>query len=264
MNEVVVITGSTRGIGLCLAVGFLSAGCRVVLSGREENASPKLESQLAQYSGQWIYVPCDVRSTAAIEALWTAAAERFGGVDHWLNNAGRNAPYALLHDTPPDCIDALFETNIGGVVHGSRIAARNMLLQGRGTIWNMEGLGSNDMIQARTILYGTSKRALTYFTKGLAKELAGTPVRACLLSPGMMLTDFITKTAEGEPSDVLSDKGFRFVFNALGDRPETVAAFFVPRMIRNRRNGIRLAWLTGVKSTARFLLAPFRKRNLIP
>jgi len=63
---------------------------------------------------------------------------------------------------------------------------------------------------------------------------------------------------------VLKDKGFRFVFNALGDRPETVAAFLVPRMLRNRRNGARIVWLTGPKVIARFLLAPFRHRHLLP
>ncbi len=264
MSQAIVITGSTRGIGRCMAVEFLRRGCRVVASGRPAEPPEDLRAALAPFDGNWTYVSCDVRSTAALENLWTEAAAFGGGVDVWINNAGRNAPHEWLADTAQDPVDDLFATNVGGVVHGSRIAARGMLAQGRGAIWNMEGLGSNDMIQVKTILYGTSKRALTYFTQGLAKELEGTPVRAGRLSPGMMLTDFITKSADGEPAPVLRDKSFRFVFNALGDRPETVAAFLVPRMLRNRRNGAQIAWLTGPKAFARFLLAPFRHRNLIP
>lgn len=60
------------------------------------------------------------------------------------------------------------------------------------------GLGSNDMIIEQTILYGTSKGSLTYFTKGMAKELKDSPVKIGRLSPGMMLTDFITKSPTGE------------------------------------------------------------------
>jgi short-subunit dehydrogenase len=127
----------------------------------------------------------------------------------------------------------------------------------------MEGLGSNNMIQPKTILYGTTKHALTYFTKGLAKELAGTPVMAGRLSPGMMLTDFITKTPDGEKSPAIEENNFKKIFNILADRPETVAAFFIPRILKNKRNNAHIVWLTGGKSMLRFTTAAFRKRKLI-
>ena len=116
-----------------------------------------------------------------------------------------------------------------------------MLKQGHGAIYSMEGLGSNDMIQKKTILYGTTKRALTYFMKGLAKELAGSGVIAGRLSPGMMLTDFITKTPDGTIAAIETDASFRKIFNILADKPETVAAFFVPRMLRNTKNDRQIA-----------------------
>lgn len=127
----------------------------------------------------------------------------------------------------------------------------------------MEGLGSNDMIQVKTILYGTSKRALTYFTRALAKELEGTSVKAGRLSPGMMLTDFLTKTPDGEASPVLNDNKFKFIFNTLGDKPETVAKFFIPKMLSDTKNDSHIERLTTRKSFARFLCVPFKKRKLI-
>jgi short-subunit dehydrogenase len=132
------------------------------------------------------------------------------------------------------------------MIFGSQIAAVGMLKQGHGAIYSMEGLGSNNMIQVNTILYGTTKHALTYFMKGLAKELENTGVIAGRLSPGMMLTDFITKTPDGEQSEVVRDKKFKKVFNILADK-----------------NDAQIAWLTSGKAAWRFVTAGLRKDRLI-
>jgi short-subunit dehydrogenase len=129
--------------------------------------------------------------------------------------------------------------------------------------YSMEGLGSNDMIQPKTILYGTTKRALRYFMKGLARELEGTGVIAGRLSPGMMLTDFITKTPDGETSEVILDDKFKRMFNTLADKPETVAKFFIPRILSNTKNDALFAWLTNARAAWRFMTASQRKDRLI-
>ena len=109
----------------------------------------------------------------------------------------------------------------------------------------------------------TAPDSLTYFTKGLAKELEGTNVFAGRLSPGMMLTDFTTKTPEGERSPVIDNQGFRKIFNILADRPETVSVFLVGRMLKNNRNNASIAWLTNSKAMMRFAVSSFKKRKLI-
>jgi short-subunit dehydrogenase len=149
------------------------------------------------------------------------------------------------------------------MIYGSQIAAAEMLKQGHGAIYSMEGLGSNNMIQVKTILYGTTKCALTYFMKGLAKELDGTGIIAGRLSPGMMLTDFITKTPDGQQSEVISDKNFKKIFNILADKPETVAQFFIPKILSNTKNDVRITWLTNRKAAWRFFTAGLRKGRLI-
>ena len=259
----IVITGSTRGIGLAMAKEFLKAGCRVTLSGRGDTLPQSAQDALAAYVEYYQYIPCNVRQMAQLQALWDAAVQRFDGVDIWINNAGQNAPHAMVADTQEQYVRGVIETNLLGMIYGSQVAARVMLAQGFGAIYSMEGLGSNDMIQVKTILYGTTKRALTYFMKGLAKELAGSGVIAGRLSPGMMLTDFITKTPDGAVAAIETDRSFQTIFNILADRPETVAAFFVPRILQNTRNDRQIAWLTGGKTTWRFLCAPFRKRRLV-
>ncbi|MEA4869205.1 3-phenylpropionate-dihydrodiol/cinnamic acid-dihydrodiol dehydrogenase [bioreactor metagenome] len=259
----IVITGSTRGIGLAMAKEFLRAGCRVTLSGRGETLAQGTRETLRAFEGSYQYVPCNVQQISQLQALWNAATDRFGAVDIWINNAGQNVPHERIADTEERYVREVVETNLLGMVFGAQVAARGMLKQGYGAIYSMEGLGSNDMIQIKTVLYGTSKRALTYFMKGLAKELAGSGVIAGRLSPGMMLTDFITKTPDGAPAAIETDGSFQKIFNILADRPETVAAFFVPRILRNTKNDRQIAWLTGCKSARRFLCAPFRKRKLI-
>ena len=259
----VVITGSTRGIGLAMAKEFLKAGCQVTLSGRHNVISDTLLKDLEVFGNQTHYVPCNVKSKSDVETLWHVASEKCGRIDIWINNAGQNSPHEYCYDIESSYVDALIDTNMKGVIFGSQVAAKNMLTQGGGQIWNMEGLGSNDMIQEKTILYGTTKRALTYFTKGLAKELKNTAVKAARLSPGMMLTDFITKTPDGFESAVLKDKNFQFIFNVLGDKPETVASFFIPRILGNTKNDAHVVWLTNMKIMWRFLTIPFVKRHLI-
>lgn len=259
----VVITGSTRGIGLSMAREFLLAGCNVTLSGRGEKLSDEACSALSSFEGKYIYVPCNVQEKSSLQNLWDASLTKWGGIDIWINNAGQNTPHMFSWETGETYTENAIKTNITGMIYGSQISAAGMLKQGQGAIYSMEGLGSNNMIQPKTILYGTTKHALTYFMKGLAKELEGTGVIAGRLSPGMMLTDFITKTPNGVRSEVILDEKFKKLFNILADKPETVAKFFVPRMISNTKNDARIAWLTNIKAAWRFITAGFRKNRLI-
>lgn len=259
----VVITGSTRGLGLEMAKEFIKAGCKVTISGSKPESFVKVKNELTNFEDQYIYLTCNVREIDDIKNLWKKSVEKWGKVDIWINNAGQNSPRESLWNTPDEYMDAVVDTNIKGIMYGSKVAAQHMLNQGHGQIWNMEGLGSNGMIIEQTILYGTSKCALTYFTKGLAKELKNTSVKVGRLSPGMMLTDFITKSPTGEVSSVTQDNRFRRVFNTLGDRPETVAKFFVPRILNNTKQDAHLVWLTNIKSSKRFIMATFKKRELL-
>jgi short-subunit dehydrogenase len=259
----VVITGSTRGIGLSMAAEFLQSGCNVTLSGRGETLSEAAHSSLSSFEGKFIYIRCNVQKKASLQTLWDASLEKWGRIDIWINNAGQNTPHMFAWETGETYTENLIDTNITGMILGSQVAAAGMLKQGYGAIYSMEGLGSNNMIQVKTIMYGTTKHALTYFMKGLAKELKGTGVIAGRLSPGMMLTDFITKTPDGTRSEVISDEKFKKVFNMLADKPETVAKYFIPKMLKNTKNNARIAWLTNRKAAWRFITAGTRKDRMI-
>jgi len=244
MNKNIVITGSTKGIGLEMAKKFLEAGCKVTISGRKSVMNDELLQILNKYKDKYIYVQCDVKDKDNLQKLWDVSQKKWSTVDIWINNAGVNVPHKNV-----------WETDI--------CYTENMLKQKSGAIYSMEGLGSNNMWQVKTILYGTTKCALTYFMIGLAKELKESGIIVGRLSPGMMLTDFITKGPEGEESLHLENNSFKKIFNILGDKPETVAEFFIPKILKNSKNGKRIAWLTNTKTMIRFISAPFHKRKLI-
>ncbi len=232
----IVITGSTRGIGYEMAKEFLRNNCHVTLSGRGNVLSDKVFKELSDYKDNFIYVSCDVTSESNIQNSWDIS----------------------FNDTK-----SVVTINLIGMIYGSQIAVCGMLNQGFGSIYSMEGLGSNNMIQAKTIHYGTTKHALTYYMKGLSKELKNTSIIVGRLSPGMMLTDFITKDKNGNEADLLTDKKFIKIFNILADKHETVAKFFIPKMLNNTKTNYQIAWLTNRKVISRFLLAGFRKKRLI-
>ena len=157
-------------------------------------------------------------------------------VDVWINNAGLSNPRRDVWELPAESIGDVAGANVLGVMHGSRVAMRGMLGQGHGQIYNMEGLGSDGWVMPGAILYGATKSALTYFTKGLVKETRKSPVRVCFLGPGMVTTDLL---AGGESADF--DDGQKRIANILADRVETVAPYLVERILANDRHGARIA-----------------------
>lgn len=112
----IVITGSTRGIGLAMAREFLQAGCRVTLSGRGQDISQYVQDELIRFKDQYIYVPCNVQKKSALQNLWDASVRKWGQIDIWINNAGQNAPYAFSFDTDQCYVENIISTNITGMI----------------------------------------------------------------------------------------------------------------------------------------------------
>ena len=110
-------------------------------------------------------------------------------------------------------------------------------------------------------IYGTSKRAITYFFNALAKEVKGKnlPIQIGLLAPGIMITDFITHSM-GEQKFELSEKTKK-VYNILGDYPDVIARFLVDKIDSNTKNNVKFNWLTNGKASFRFMTSGFNKRD---
>ncbi len=255
--KTVVITGSSRGIGFGLAKALLARNCQVVISGRGAAALEAARVALIGQGGSVVAKTCDVSRMDQVEALWSAAVGRFGTVDVWINNAGMVTPRLRLDAVSEADIDAVVATNLMGVVKTTKVVMTRMLAQGGGRIYNFEGFGSDGMTAPGLTLYGATKRAVTYFTKSMGKELADTPVKIGTISPGIVATDLL----QAEMKDASEAERVRSMklYNILGDRVETVAPFIADGVVAGE-DAIR--WLTMPKAMGRFMTAGFRKRDI--
>ncbi len=257
----VVITGGTRGLGFALAERFLEMGYSVTVSGLHNNSVQRAADNLA-HAGQRVQcLQCDVTQHDNVSDLWKRAHEHWGLVDIWINNAGIVQPETEVWKVSDVDAKAVIATNLLGMIYGSQVASAGMIQQGHGTIFNMEGFGSGDEMRSGLTIYGTSKRALTYFSRALAKELRHTPIKVGLLSPGMVVTDLVKHPA-GQGAEAPPRPEVMRIFNILGDTPETVSLFLAKRIAADPPTGTRISWLTRRKIVWRFLKSRLVRRDL--
>ena len=259
-GKVIVITGGSRGIGLGLAREFIARGARVAICGRSQASVDSAVERLG-VPDRAVGVRADVTSEADMVTLWDHAIAAFGRVDVWINNAGISSPRRAFHELELKVAREVVETNLVGVMTGTRVAVRAMLAQGHGQLWNSEGFGSTGQKAPNMAPYGASKRAVTYFTEAIQKDLEGTPIQVNLLSPGIVATDLLLDDYAGQPEQL---EKARKIFNILGDRVETVTPWLAERVLATEKGGIRVAWLTPRKAALRFATAAFRKRDIFP
>ena len=259
-GKVVVVTGSTKGIGRGMAREFLKRGHNVVVSGRSQGAVDEAVADLskdAANGAKALGVPCDVTDYAQVQAMWDKATAAFGRVDIWINNAGMSNSRFPIGELLQDEVEAVPRTNLIGTMNGSQIALKGMKAQGNGDLYNFEGYGSNGTKQKGMSLYGCTKFAITYFTKCLIKETKNSPVRVGYMSPGIVITDLSIRD-----KTKVSPKQWAFtvmIYNILADRVETVTPWLVENVLANTKHGARIAWLAPGKSIWRFLKSRFLK-----
>ena len=261
--KTVVITGSARGLGLEMAKEFRKNEFNVVISDLQEEKLLEAKSELEKIEakGEILEVTCDVTKEEDLQRLMDTAVEKFDVIDIWINNAGVNQPMVPIWEVETEKINRLVDIDLKGAMIGSKIAMKQMIKQGHGQIYGIEGYGSNDAMMLGLSVYGTSKRGLTYFLKALAKEVEEKKlnIQIGLLSPGIMITNFITHSV-GDEEFELPEKTKK-VYNILGDYPDVIAKFLVEKMIENKKNGVRINWLTNRKAAFRFMTSSFNKRN---
>jgi short-subunit dehydrogenase len=192
----IVITGSSKGIGLGLAQAFLEQQQAVVISGRNSTDLQRTLQQLQhRFPAALIHaVTCNVTQIHELQTLWDEAIQHFGAVQIWINNAGSCTATLDFKDLAAADIQTVVQTNILGSMFGSQVALNGMLAQGYGQIFNMEGWGTRGEWSAGMTVYATTKRAVGYFSQALFKETKQTNIQVGTLSPGMVATDLLVSS----------------------------------------------------------------------
>ncbi len=257
-----VVTGGTRGIGAALVRFFLKSGWNVAYSGTSDatvqNSLQSLEGHFERR--RYAAFKCDVTAEADLVSLWDGAVKNFGSVNIWVNNAGRSNDQTPFHKLEPDVFTRIIDTNVKGLMLATHLAYNRMLAQGFGAIYNMEGLGSDGRRITGLTPYGTSKRAVRYFSDAFAAEVKKGPVIVGTISPGMVLTDLTMTQVRNDPEN---SRQLIKIYNILANEADTVAPFLVRKMIANKKNGAKISWLTTGKVIGRFLFAPFSRRDIV-
>ena len=225
----VVVTGSTKGLGLALVEEFLQTGsARVLVNSRSAERVQAVVAQLQAQHGaaRVVGFAADVAVAADVEALASYAVEQLGGVDAWINNAGTNGyTFTRLVDTPAATVASVVTTNLLGTLLCSRAAALLMSMQpSGGCIFVMEGAGSDGGATPKYAAYGATKASMPQLTRSLEKEFADGRVAVHALSPGMVKTEIIDAG-----KDAFGAQG-RFFVNALCEPPAYAASVLVPQI----------------------------------
>lgn len=262
--KTVVITGSARGFGYAMIELFRKKDFNVVLCDINETALNEAKNKLEAISGKGkiFSFKVDVTVESDIKRLIDETLKETKTIDIWINNAGVNQTNEPIWNVSQEVIDRLIDIDLKGTILCSKLISKVMIEQKFGQIFNVEGFGSNNAYITGLSIYGTSKRAVTYFTEALAHECEELKTNICVgkITPGIMITNFI-HTSLGDGKEITLDNKTKKVYNILGDYPETIAEFMVDKIINNNKNNVKFTWLTNRKATWRFMTSSFNKRD---
>lgn len=262
--KTVIITGSARGFGYEMIKLFRNNNFNTVICDIDENALKAAKEELEKEigNGKVLAIKADVTNESDVQNLIDETLKNVETIDIFINNAGVNQPNKPIWEVDTKSIDRLIDIDLKGTILCSKLIMPIMIKQGYGQIFNVEGYGSNDAKSVGLSIYGTTKRAVTYFTEALAfeNEKLNTNVKIGKITPGIMITNFIT-TALGNGEKIELPEKTKKVYNILGDYPETIANYIVPRVINNTKNNAKIVWLTNRKAFFRFMSAGFSKRD---
>ena len=191
-GKTALVTGSTSGIGLGLAVELARQGANVMLNGFGNIDAAKAE--VAALGGKVSYHGADMSKPAEIEALVRACEAEFGAVDILVNNAGIQH-VAQIEDFPVDRWDAIIAINLSSAFHTTRAALPGMKARNWGRVLNIASVHGL-VASAQKSAYVAAKHGLVGFTKSAALECATTGVTHNAICPGWVLTPLVQKQVD--------------------------------------------------------------------
>ena len=188
-GKTALVTGSTSGIGLGIAIELAKQGANIVMNGFGDVEGPK--AQITAHGVKVEYHGADMSKPAEIEAMMQFAAEKFGGVDILVNNAGIQHT-SSIKDFPVERWDAIIAINLTSAFHTTRLAIPYMTQKNWGRIINIASVHGLVASKDKSA-YVAAKHGIVGLTKVTALELATTGVTANAICPGWVLTPLVQK-----------------------------------------------------------------------
>lgn len=185
-DQIVLVSGGSRGIGRALAEGFVERGAQVIIAGREAGTLEETARQLAHGKHPVHTIVCDVARPQDVDDMVDAVIREHGRVDTLLNVAGVNKRMKVEQYTV-DEYDWILDINLRGAFLTAQACGRHMLGHGAGCIVNVDSLNTYAPLKGVTP-YAMSKGGLTMMTRGMAAEWGPRGVRVNAIAPGFFPT----------------------------------------------------------------------------
>jgi len=223
-DKVVVVTGSTRGIGFAIARSSAQAGARVVVNSRSQESVDRALAQLreqvpgATFSG----FAANIGHSWEVEALMSHAIMAHHGIDVWFNNAGVSNGYRPLTEESAEEIHDLVTINVIGTMYGAKYLIP-YFREHRGYLMNMAGRGWKGEGPPWTTAYAASKAAVASLTRSLSAENRDCDrISINAFVPGMVDTDFYRDEMVVSPRLAHTSDNVRLALDAFGVPVEQV------------------------------------------
>ncbi|MFH7595633.1 SDR family oxidoreductase [Streptomyces racemochromogenes] len=201
-GKTALVTGAGSGIGRAIALAFAAEGARVVAAGRTAAPLEETAALIAAAGGTAAAVPADVTDSGRLAALVRESADRFGGLDIAVNNAGILRGTVPAADIAEEDWDAVLRTNVTGVWLAMKHEIAHMRANGGGVIVNVaSNLGAHTRIP-NAAAYVTSKAAVAALTRAAALDHIRDGVRINAVSPGATAAPMSLRPGETEAERV--------------------------------------------------------------
>jgi 3-oxoacyl-[acyl-carrier protein] reductase len=183
-GQTAVVTGASQGLGKAIATALAAAGAKVACVARSADKLAETVSAITSAGGQAEAFPCDVKESAAVDALIDGLAEKWGKIDILVNNAGVTRDTLLPRMSDQDWDDVI-NTNLRGSFLFARACSRHMMRARYGRVINISSV-SGLMGNAGQTNYSASKAGIIGFTRSMSRELAGRKVTINAVCPGFI------------------------------------------------------------------------------
>ena len=188
-GKVALVTGGSRGIGKSIAAALGRAGARVTIVSRKEASVTAACEELAAAGIDASGLAINVSNLSDLATIITRVTSTHGGLDILVNNAAVNPVFGPIEQTSPEAFEKIMRVNVQAPLELAKLALPAMRARGGGAILNIASIGGLSP-EDHLGVYSVSKAALISLTKVLAREWGAHNIRANVLCPGLVRTDF--------------------------------------------------------------------------
>ncbi|MGE7469116.1 SDR family NAD(P)-dependent oxidoreductase [Bosea sp. NPDC003192] len=200
-----LVTGSSTGIGAAVAKAYAANGMRVVVHYKSsESEANAVAAEIRAAGGEAHVLQADVADSAQAVDLVNKAADKLGGLDVLVNNAGalvKRTPIAEIED---EFFDSVVDLNVRSVVMASKAALPYLKQSGnRASVINLSSIAARNGGGPGSSLYASSKAFVLNLTRGMAKEFVPFGIRVNGVSPGVIMTPFHERYSTAEQIEAM-------------------------------------------------------------